>query len=208
MLAGTVTIRREFNELKCKLWAESQRSLTGLLNVSIFLRLPVWKLCVCDPKISTLKTDLVPSLTMPTSPFQNKSIHRLRFDLFPTWTYATSCECPKRLTMPWLHTFPCMIVPITGHLVSRAVFESSNRERNALFQILPQTFFKKMLRLGTRWIQAFSFCFVLTWHHQARWGPHRLQCWCFCPSPSAAVLIDWSSETPPTCSRRRLSGGC
>lgn len=98
--------------------------------------------CVCDPKISTLKTDLVLSLMMPTSPFQNKGIHRLRFDLFPTWTYATSCECPKRLTMPWLRTFPCMIVPITSHLVSRAVFESSNRERNALFQILPQTFLK------------------------------------------------------------------
>lgn len=40
--------------------------------------------------------------------------------------------------MPWLHTFLCMAVPITNHLVSRAqVLNQAIVESNALFKILP-----------------------------------------------------------------------
>lgn len=60
--------------------------------------------------------------------------------------------------MPWLHTF--LYVPSANHLVSRVVLNQAIVERNALFKILPLTFFKRkkkknMLRLSTRWV--FSF---------------------------------------------------
>lgn len=62
--------------------------------------------------------------------------------------------------MPWLHTFLCMVVPVTNHLVSGAVLNQAIVEWNALFKIQPNS--RDFLwRLSTRWSQAFCFCFVL-----------------------------------------------
>lgn len=56
--------------------------------------------------------------------------------------HTTFCECPKRLTIPWSHTFLCVVVPNTNHLVSRAVLIQAIAEWNALFKILPpKTFY-------------------------------------------------------------------
>lgn len=55
-----------------------------------------------------------------------------------------------------------MVVLITNHLASSAVLNQAIVEWNALFKILPQTFFKYILRLSTRRSRVFSFCFVLT----------------------------------------------
>lgn len=126
-------------------------------------------------------------------------------------TYATSCECPKRLMMPWLHTFPCVVVPNENHLVSRAVLNQAIVEWNALFRIL------SLLRLGTRWSQAFSFGLFVASDGIIRLGRRPFPT-CYgvvdlfvCTQgdrASAVVLLDSSSETLLACYRHQLSGCC
>lgn len=173
----------------------------------------MWKLCVC-PQISAFTTDLVLSLIIPTSPLKLKVSTNWDLTFFPTWTYATSCECPKRLTMPWSHTFPRMIVPITGHLVSGAVLTQAILNEKCL---IPDSSpdFSKCVKTQHKMNSSVFFLFRshvassdLLWPLHAavemflppRGATPR-------PSPSAAVLIDWSSETLVTSCRHQLSGG-
>lgn len=52
-----------------------------------------------------------------------------------SWTYHdTFCECPKRLMMPWLHMFRCMLVVHHKSLISRAVLNQAIVEGKCLIQ--------------------------------------------------------------------------
>lgn len=65
-----------------------------------------------------------------------------------SWTYHDPfCECPKRLTMPWLHMFRCMLVVRHKSLVSWAVWNQAIEERKCLIQDPSPD----GLRLATRW---------------------------------------------------------
>lgn len=163
---------------KCKLWAESQHSLTGLVNISMFLKLPMWKLCVC-PQISAFTTDLVLSLIIPTSPLKlrvstNWDLTFFQPEHMPHLVNVQSAlRCHDRIHfLAW--SFPSQVT-----LFQEQSWLKQSWMKNALFQILPQTF-QNVLRLSTRWIQAFSFCFVLTWHHQTCCGRYTPQWRCFC----------------------------
>lgn len=87
-----------------------------------------------------------------------------------SWTYHdTFCECPKRLMMPWLHMFCCMLVIHHKSLISGAVLNQAIVEWKCLIQDPSLDFFfffLNKLRLSTRWNWTFLLFFFLLW----RWA--------------------------------------
>lgn len=93
-----------------------------------------------------------------------------------SWTYHdTFCECPKRLMMPWLHRFRCMLVVHHKSQVSWAVLNQAIAEWKCL---IPGSF--------PRRVETFlNIVLILT-----------VASGCCSAPPSAVVLIDCSSESP------------
>lgn len=82
-----------------------------------------------------------------------------------SWTYHdTFCECPKRLMMPWLHMFCCMLVIHHKSLISGAVLNQAIVEWKCLIQdpSLDFFFFFKQVKTQYKMKLNISFVFLLT----------------------------------------------